>query len=97
MTDYQRQFDIAHEVVEVSQADGFKTLMKEVEEQIASIESQIERLNSEMLLAVRKGGVNSEKHVQQLIELTAYAKGLKFISKQVDLFRKKRDEASNKL
>lgn len=95
--DYQRQYDEAHEVLEVAESDGFKTLMKENATQVASIDSQIVTVQKNMLRAVKDGGVDSHKYVQQLIELNARKEGLLFISNRIDFFRKKRDEASNRI
>lgn len=94
MVDYQKQFDIAHEVVEVSQSDGFKTLMSSVEQQLAQVQVEIDSINDDMLEAVRKEGVNSEKFVQRLIRLTARRDGLKFIISEVEHHKKLREEAS---
>lgn len=96
MTDYQRQFDEAHEVLEIADSDGFKRLMQDVETQITSIESQVESLHKEMLRSV-EDGIDPNHYVQKLIALNARKQGLQFISKRLTFFRKKRDEASNKL
>lgn len=95
--DYQRQFDEAYEVLEVSESEGFKTLMGDVHQQITSLESQIENIQKDMLHGVRDDGIDSHKFIQKLIYLNAKKEGLKFISTRVDSFRKRRDEASNKL
>lgn len=95
--DYQRQFDEAYEVLEIAESDGFKTLMADVEQQITSLDSQIETAQRDMLKGVRDEGIDAYSFIQKLVYLNAKREGLKFISTRIDTFRKRRDEASNKL
>lgn len=91
--DYQEQFDVSHEVLEVVDSEGFKVLIGTVEQEIEKVGKDIVRARADMLNAVRDGGVDSEKLVQQLIRFEARLEGLQFIISQVSFFRRKKDEA----
>lgn len=92
-TDYNKQFDEAHEVLETVQSDGFQTLIKSIEAEITSIEVEVERAQNEMLEAVRKGGVDSERFVQNIVRCNAKLEGLRFITSQVSFFERKKEQA----
>lgn len=94
---YQKQFDIAHEVLETTDSEGFKTLLSALQEKISQVNTAIGRLNSEMLQQVEKGGVDSDKFVQRVVALEAERKGLQFIINQVAIHRKRKDEAAKHL
>lgn len=93
-TDYEKQFEEAHEVTEIANSDGFKRLMGEVDAEIANTQSQVDRIRNDMQEAIRAGGVDSERIVQQLTRLDARLGGLQFISKQVERFKAKKQQAS---
>lgn len=95
--DYQKQFDEALEVIQVSESEGFKTLMLKLETEIGQVRADIDRANDDMLEQVRKEGVESEKFVQKVIRLKARMEGLQFIISQVSFFRRRRDEAVKNL
>ena len=95
--DYEKQFDEAHEVLETVQSDGFQTLLKTIEAEIKSLEVEVDRARNEMLEAVRKEGVDSERFVQNIIRCEAKLEGLRFITSQVSFFERKKEQAVKKL
>ena len=95
--DYQIQFDEALEVIQITESEGFKTLMGKLDNEMSRMESERKTIQDSMLEEVRKGGVNSENVVQQLIRVEARLDGLKYIINQVSFFARRRDEASNHL
>jgi len=97
MADYEKQFEEAHEVTEIANSDGFKILMGTVDEEIANVQQQVARVHQEMQESIRKGGVDSEKVVQQLTRLDARLAGLQFISNQVERFKGRKATASKQI
>lgn len=95
--DYQTQFDEALEVIQISESEGYKTLMGKLTGEMDRMESERKKIQDSMLEEVRKGGVSSENVVQQLIRVEARLDGLKYIINQVSFFERRRDEASNHL
>ena len=92
-TDYDKQFEEAHEVLETVQSDGFKTLMVNIEAEIKATEIEVDRARKDMLEGVRKGGIDSERFVQNIIRCEAKLEGLRFITSQVSFFERKKEQA----
>ena len=88
MSNYQEQYDIAHEVLEITQSEGFKTLQSELNAKVSQVRNALGRANSDLLLEVKRDGIDSETYVQKVVALSAELDGLEFINKQVELHRR---------
>ena len=97
MSNYQEQYDIAHEVLEITQSEGFKTLQSALDGKVSQVKNALGRANSDLLQAVKREGVDSEKYVQKVVALSAELDGLQFITNQVSFHRKKKEEAAKHL
>lgn len=95
--DYQAQYDQALEVLEVVDSEGFQVLMEVLVTRQVAIKTELDRHNKDVLRTASDGNLDSERHVQKTIALQAELKGLEFISTQVELFRKKKKEASKRI
>jgi len=97
MANYQEQYDIAHEVLEITQSEGFKVLLGELESKVSQVKNALGRANGDLLVAVKRDGVDSEKYVQKVTALSAELEGLQFITNQVELHRKRKEQAAKHL
>jgi len=97
MSNYQEQYDIAHEVLEITDSEGFKTLLTELQSKVTQVTNALGRANSDMVDAVKREGVDSERYVQKVVALSAELNGLQFITNQVELHRKRKESAAKHL
>jgi len=95
MKDYSRQFDEAHEVLEMTQSPGFATLRADIDKQIARIDEDIKLLNEQIIQEA--GSVDAHKCIQQLIKLQSRKEGLSYIINQVAFYQKKKSEAIKRI
>lgn len=94
MADYQAQFDKAHDVTEIIEANGFVILVEDLENEIERIEEEIEREQEAMRTGVAdRQLVDSEHYTQVMIGLNATLNGLRFISNQVEYYQRRKQEA----
>lgn len=97
MSNYQEQYDIAHEVLEITQSEGFKTLQSALNDKVTQVTNALGRANADLLQAVKREGVDSERYVQKVVALSAELDGLQFITNQVELHRKRKESAAKHL
>ena len=98
MADYQAQFDKAHSVTEITEANGFVILVEDLEDEIARVEDDIEQEQEALRDAVhKKETVDTEHYTQQMIALNSQLIGLRFISNQVEYYQRRKEEAIKKL
>jgi len=84
-------------VLEITQSEGFKVLLGELESKVSQVKNALGRANGDLLVAVKRDGVDSEKYVQKVTALSAELEGLQFITNQVELHRKRKEQAAKHL
>ncbi len=94
MSNYQAQFDKAHSVTEITEANGFVILAEDLENEVGRVEEEIEREQEAMRTGIEEGdSVDSEHYTQRMIGLNAQLIGLRFISNQIEYYERRKEEA----
>ena len=75
--------EISRQVMEVTKTSGFQTLVAELDEEIKTTAERLDDYTKQITEKADKG-IDGQQAITKLVSITAYLKGLKYLSQLID-------------